>query len=197
MKNNKSYIEDLYEQLEKTKLCHLNASHRLKANGNFLEFVNVFYSIIIATISIFSICFKSVFIGESLSISSTILSVALIISIAYANSIKFKERSQKFKDNYVNIQNLQYRLQNLGEYYSEHLYEIENIYTNLLKETENHIPQDLYKMIIDDTSYTVTERKNAKSKYLWHILWTYTVRILLVIFPVVFVLMILRIYYFE
>lgn len=115
MQNFNYNVDKLNNQMQITKNCRVNASHRFNANGAFSEFINVYYSVITVTLSILSIFLKDNDLGNVLSISATILSIALTISITYANSIKFKEKAQKSKDSFTSIQKLQYQLSNIND----------------------------------------------------------------------------------
>lgn len=178
----------LYNQMQVIKNCRENASHRLNSNGSFCEFINVYYSVITATLSILSIFLKDSDFGTILSISATILSIALTISITYANSIKFKEKAQNFKNSFTSIQKLQYQLSNIQNDDYDTLNRIEMEYTQILEEYDLHIPFDYQTYVLESNYLRQEDRKLYLMKYDFHKCWTGAIRIILILFPFIFIL---------
>lgn len=177
----------LYNQMQATKNCRVNASHRLNSNGAFSEFINVYYSVVTVTLSILSIFLRDSDFGNILSISATILSIALTISITYANSIKFKEKAQKSKDSFTSIQKLQYQLSNIKKDDYDTLNRIEMDYTKILEEYDLHIPFDYQTYVLESNQLSQKDRAVYFQKYKSHKYWTFIIRIILVIFPFAFI----------
>lgn len=181
-------VKHLENQMQMTKNSRVNASHRLNSNGSFSEFINVYYSVFTVTLSIFAIFLKNTEFGDILSISATILSIALTISITYANSIKFKEKAQKSKDSFARIQKLQYQLSNIQNNDIETLQNIETEYSKILNEYDLHIPYDFKSYALENHIILDNkEEKKIKIECALHKAWTDLVRIVLVLFPFIFV----------
>ncbi len=177
----------LYNQMQATKNSRVNASHRLNSNGSFSEFINVYYSVVTVTLSILSIFLRDSNFGNILSISATILSIALTISITYANSIKFKEKAQRSKDSFTSIQKLQYQLSNIKSDDYETLNRIEMDYTKILEEYDLHIPFDYQTYALESNILEREDRKLYSVKYKSHKCWTCFIKVILVIFPFAFI----------
>lgn len=83
----------LKEKLERniwiTRKCRINASERLHKSAKFVEFLNVYYSIFVITLSLISLIEHN----DQFSFASIVLSIALTISIVYANATGLRDRS--------------------------------------------------------------------------------------------------------
>ena len=126
-----------------TRKCRINAAERLLKSARFIEFLNTYYSIFIITISIISFAEHD----NALSVISLILSVALTISIIYANSTNLRERSYALKQNYIDLQILLDELNCIDESCCEKITQIAQRYSELLKNSENHESIDMYKLL--------------------------------------------------
>ena len=95
---------DLKEKLERniwiTRKCRINASERLLKSAKFVEFLNVYYSIFVITLSLLSLIQHN----DQFSFASIVLSIALTISIVYANTTGLRDRSTVLKQNYIDLQ---------------------------------------------------------------------------------------------
>ena len=73
----------------------------------------------------------------------------------------------------------------------EQLNHIKKEYIKELNDSEEHIPYDYHKFRVNmaDTTYRATiVFKEINRKYLWHNIWTCTIRILFVAIPFIVVL---------
>lgn len=91
-----------------------------------------------------------------LSIISLACSIALTISIIYANSAGYRDRSSSLKQNYIELQLLLDQLSCTRDDDTECIMSISAKYADLLKASENHIPIDLYRLKANSTDSTFT-----------------------------------------
>ena len=169
---------DLKEKLERniwiTRKCRINASERLLKSAKFVEFLNVYYSIFVITLSLLSLIQHN----DQFSFASIVLSIALTISIVYANTTGLRDRSTVLKQNYIDLQVLLDQL-----FYIEAT--VSDKYAELLKLSENHLSIDLYrvKSTSSDTNFKMDRIEWVK--YILLVLWDCLWRLFLVAVPVI------------
>lgn len=176
----------LKEKLEKniwiTRKCRINASERLLKSAKFVEFLNVYYSIFAITLSLLSLIEKN----DQFSFASIVLSIALTISIVYANTTGLRDRSLALKNNYIDLQQLLDKLSFIEDTETEKILAISCKYAELLKSTENHLNIDLYNVKISSSS---DDNFKMKGKEWWEyalfVLWNYMWKFTLIIAPVI------------
>lgn len=136
----------LKEKLERniwiTRKCRINASERLLKTARFVEFLNVYYSIFVITLSLISLVEHN----DRFSFASIVLSIALTISIIYANTTSLRDRSTALKQNYIDLQVLLDHLSYIEAADTEKVLKISDKYAELLKLSENHLSIDLYSL---------------------------------------------------
>ena len=141
--------QSLKEKLDRniwiTRKCRINASERLLSHAKYIEILNVYYSIFVIILSLLSLTEQDNF----LSIISLACSIALTISIIYANSAGYRDRSSSLKQNYIELQLLLDQLSCTRDDDTECIMSISAKYADLLKASENHIPIDLGYMFFD------------------------------------------------
>lgn len=171
----KTKKELLDDKLWMTKKSRMNAEKRLISNANFLNIANIYYSVFIAIISIISIVTDN----TVYSLVSVILSVTLTITISFASSLSYKERAEKMKKNYIDINKLEIQLKYTNE--NDELKKIELEYNNLLNNVENHIEFDYFKAKINNN-----EKLNKKQifSYCCHLIFVFLFRAIIFIIPV-------------
>ena len=177
--------KDLKEKLERniwiTRKCRINASERLLRSAKFIEFLNVYYSIFVITLSLFSLIEHN----DQFSFASIVLSIALTISIVYANTTGLRDRSTALKQNYIDLQVLLEQLSFIEAAEKEKVLAISDKYAELLKLSENHLSIDLYKAKSTSSDSTLKmnciERVKYGSLVLWDCLW----RLFLIAAPVI------------
>ena len=137
---------DLKEKLERniwiTRKCRINASERLLRSAKFVEFLNVYYSIFVITLSLLSLIEHN----DQFSFASIVLSIALTISIVYANTTGLRDRSTALKQNYIDLQVLLDQLFYIEATETEKVLTVSDKYAELLKLSENHLSIDLYRL---------------------------------------------------
>lgn len=134
-----------------TRKCRINASERLLNNAKFLDFINVYFSIFTILLSIFSLDpskFSETMINsDKLPLFSLAISVVLTISIVYASSLGYRDRSAALKQNYIALQSLLDRLAVTDKEDDENLLIISDEYTDLLDAVENHLEIDMLNLM--------------------------------------------------
>lgn len=134
-----------------TRKCRINASERLLSNAKFLDFLNVYFSIFTILLSIFSLDtskFSETMINsDKLPLFSLAISVVLTISIVYASSLGYRDRSAALKQNYIALQSLLDRLAVIDNEDTTSLLNISDDYTELLDAVENHLEIDMLNLM--------------------------------------------------
>lgn len=176
----------LKQKLEKniwiTRKCRINASERLLKSAKFVEFLNVYYSIFVITLSLLSLIEKN----DQFSFASIVLSIALTISIVYANATGLRDRSLTLKNNYIDLQQLLDQLSYIKDTETEKIFTISCKYAELLKSTENHLNIDLYNVKISSVSDDDFKMKRKEwVEYILFVLWDYIWKFFLIIAPVI------------
>ena len=176
---------DLKEKLERniwiTRKCRINASERLLKSAKFVEFLNVYYSIFVITLSLLSLIQHN----DQFSFASIVLSIALTISIVYANTTGLRDRSTVLKQNYIDLQVLLDQLFYIEATETEKVLTVSDKYAELLKLSENHLSIDLYrvKSTSSDTNFKMDRIEWVK--YILLVLWDCLWRLFLVAVPVI------------
>ena len=176
---------DLKEKLERniwiTRKCRINASERLLRSAKFVEFLNVYYSIFVITLSLLSLIEHN----DQFSFASIVLSIALTISIVYANTTGLRDRSTALKQNYIDLQVLLDQLCYIEATETEKVLTVSDKYAELLKLSENHLSIDLYRL--KNTSSDTNFKMNWIEwvKYILLVLWDCLWRLFLLAAPVI------------
>lgn len=161
-----------------TRKCRINASERLLSCAKYIELLNVYYSIFVIILSLISLTNHD----NLLSMVSLVCSISLTISIIYANSVSYRDRSSVLKQNYIELQLLLDQLSCIKGDDVESVMNISAKYAELLKVSENHMPIDLYRQkISSDGSLSKAEKRSYYCQLSWRYIW----RTVLVLFPVV------------
>ena len=176
---------DLKNKLDRniwiTRKCRINASERLLSTAKYIDVLNVYYSIFIILVSLISLIDHN----DNLSLVSLVGSIALTISIIYANTTGLKERSNALKKNYIGLQELLDQLACTENTQTEDLLQISEMYAKLLEESENHLDVDLYKAKSGLTEENF--KLNGKERACWYAYkaWTCAWRVCLILIPIV------------
>ena len=164
-----------------TRKCRINASERLLSHAKYIEILNVYYSIFVIILSLLSLTEQDNF----LSIISLACSIALTISIIYANSAGYRDRSSSLKQNYIELQLLLDQLSCTRDDDTECIMSISAKYADLLKASENHIPIDLYRLKANSTDSTFTLSNVEKCNYYCQLVWEHIWRAGLILLPII------------
>lgn len=167
--------QSLKEKLDRniwiTRKCRIHASERLLSHAKFIEALNVYYSVFVIILSLVSLTRQD----NILSLISLALSIALTISIIYANSTGCRERSFALKQNYIDLQMLLDQLSYIDADDQESVIGVSAKYAELLKSSENHVPIDLYQVKVGasdpDMGLSKAERCRYYCQFAWGYLW--------------------------
>ena len=177
--------QSLKEKLNKniwiTRKCRINASERLLSHAKYIEILNVYYSIFVIILSLISLTEQD----NLLSIISLVCSIALTISIIYANSAGYRDRSSSLKQNYIELQLLLDQLSSTNDSDTEGIMSISTKYAELLKASENHIPIDLYQLKASSTESDFKLSSKEKRSYYCHLALEYMWRTALILSPII------------
>lgn len=182
-----NHIEQLSNKLWITRKCRINAEKRLLSNAQFLNFSNIYYSIIITIVSILSLIIKS----NAYAVISVTMSVALTISVTFASSLNYKERAEIMKRNYLDINELETKLKYIDQNNTSDIEKIEQEYNRLLDNVENHLEYDYYKYLSahDESSFNL----KMKAVYYTHIIFTWSFKTFLIVLPIISTIIITRV----
>ncbi len=117
------------------------------------------------------------------SLLSLAMTITLMISILYFKSLRYSERARNYRNTYIELHRLEFRLSHIEE--EEKIEEIEQKYCALLGDAENHIPFDYYKTIAESHDPYKKDRWTApiKCAYYWGEIWRGVVKIICIILP--------------
>lgn len=181
--------QSLKEKLERniwiTRKCRINASERLLSHAKYVEVLNVYYSVFVIILSLVSQTERD----GILSLISLALSIALTISIIYANSTGYRERSSALKQNYIDLQLLLDQLSYIDAGDQESVVGISSKYAELLKSSENHMPIDMYRLKRSSSDPDMKLPKAERCNYYCQLAWDYLWRGALILLPLVVVIL--------
>lgn len=176
---NRSLKEKLKQNIWITRKCRINASERLLSHARYIEILNVYYSIFVIILSLVSLTEQD----NTLSIISLACSIALTISIIYANAAGYRERSLSLKQSYIELQLLLDQLSCIHDENKEIIMSISRQYAELLKSSENHMPIDLYQLKASGVDADMTLSKKEKYGYYGQLAWRHLWRTILIFLP--------------
>ena len=176
--------KQLSYQIWVTRKNHINASERLLKSAAYIEFINVYYSIVMILFSLLSI---SPYIGGNetpIAYLSIAASVILTVSIIFANSLGYHQRALDLKKNYISLQSLLTELDCLSPITTTELSRIQQEYSKLLSDVENHQHIDFINVKrtnhIDNHLMELSDWVYYYTYVLCHSFW----RLFLVILPI-------------
>lgn len=177
--------QPLKEKLDRniwiTRKCRINASERLLSHAKYIEALNVYYSVFVIILSLVSLTKQD----HILSLISFALSIALTISIIYANSTGYRERSFALKQNYIDLQLLLDQLSYIDADDQKSVIGISAKYAELLKSSENHMPIDMYQLKDRSSDPNMKLSKTERCSYYCQLAWGHLWRGGLFLLPLV------------
>lgn len=135
--------DDVKRSIYITYKSRINTAERLLKTENLIQGLNVYYSIFLTVLSIYSINNSS----SKLSMAITISSVILLVSIVFLGSKKYGERARELKNNYIQLGALYRKISGMIDNDPEQLCSIYDEYKSLLNNSENHNEYDYFKAI--------------------------------------------------
>lgn len=106
----------------------------------FIQFVNIYYSCFTIFYSLISYAFEN----SWLSLISLIMTISLLVVILFFNSMKYKDTARHFRENYTQLQKIEFELQYLTTNNASEIKELQLRYCDLMDANNNHISFDYY-----------------------------------------------------
>jgi len=122
-----------------TYKSRINASERLKKTNSFIQGINIYYSLFLTALSIFSVSSGT----PKLSLVITVYSVVVTVTIVFLAAQNYGERAKSLKNNYVAIFKLYNHIQ--PDMQEDELQKISDEYNKLIDSSENHTEYDFSK----------------------------------------------------
>ena len=176
----KSNFVSLKNRVWKSYKSRINAAERLKGKNEFIAFLSIYYSAILAAVSILNYVNKS----ENMDVFSIVLSVMVTILFLYFEGRNYKERYLKMKENYNNINLLYYDIENsisLKQIDINKFNEFSEKYIKLLGSVENHSEYDYIKYALKDSEVKI-EFKDIL-KYYFRVTISFVIKAIVTIIP--------------
>ena len=181
-KMDSNYIEKLSDQIWITRISRVNAEKRLQHKDMFIQGINVYYSCVTILFSVLSYINKD----EILSLLATFVTIFLLISILFLNSQQYSKTAKNYKDNYTELQKLEFKLKHVNIEESDKIVEIEKNYCDLMNTYSNHITYDYYRTIFNSNK-TFKEKHNFKYisfMYFFGVLWRFILQVIIILLPI-------------
>ena len=141
-KNNKEIqIQKLQDQIWWTRISRIKAETRLINKESFIQFVNIYYSIIAIICSVISFAYND----QAMSLFTIIITIGLLVSILYLNAQKYLEQATDYRKNYTELHKLEMSLNEEDADFKE----IRMKYCDLMNSASNHIEYDYLRAIED------------------------------------------------
>ena len=174
MSSKNSELENIKDNIWKTRKARINTAERLKSLSVFIKFLNMYYSCWIMVINLIDISSEK----YDFAIISLAMSIVLTISIFFLDSQQYLERSEKIKDCYIDLQKLYHDIS------EENIVEKRKEYYEILRKNENHSEYDYYKVSIDNNQATIINI----IKYYTHWLLVNITKAFFILLPLLFIL---------
>ena len=144
----------LKNRIWKTYKSRINTAERLKRNNEFIAFLSIYYSAILAAVSILN------YVNESkiMDVCSIVLSVIVTILFLYFEGRNYKERYINMKNNYNKLNALYYKVESnieLQNFDKDIFEELTEEYIMLLNDVENHLERDYIKYALKDNEVNI------------------------------------------
>lgn len=178
---NEKEFENLKEKIWKTCKSRMRASERLLNNSKKLEFLSAYYTIFLTIYSVFGIISNEKMIGYI----STLMSIAVMGFVFWGNTMNYKDRYIKMKENYLKLDNL-YHLCIIEEIECTYNYrEMRAKYEELLTISENHNYIDYITFLYNDSTLKGNLKKREKFLCLKNLLIKKILMFFAIVIPIV------------
>lgn len=179
---NSDYIKKLSDQIWITRISRVNAEKRLQHKDMFIQAINVYYSCVTILFSVLSYTNKD----DILSLLATFVTIFLLISILFFNSQQYLKTAKNYKENYTELQKLEFKLKHLSIEEIDEIIVIEEKYCNLMNTYSNHITYDYYKTMFNaDKEFRNNKNCNYVCfLYLWGVLWRFILQATIILLPI-------------
>lgn len=149
------YREKFSDNIWFTRKARIHSAERLKNDHTHTQLFLIEYALIAAILSVVSLRYSN-FLGLDTDIFITIMSIVVLVLSLVITNFDMKERSNKFYQNYIQLQTLYLETKEL-ENNNKSLTSTREKYQSLLLEVENHLP-------IDDICARVESAKTLYSR---------------------------------
>ncbi|MDE6732162.1 MAG: SLATT domain-containing protein, partial [Oscillospiraceae bacterium] len=134
--------------------------------------------------------------NDRLSLISLIMTISLLVVILFFNSMKYKGIARQFRENYTQLQKIEFELQFLSKDNLAEVRELQIRYCDLMNAYNNHISFDYYCAVAEfDKEDKDKVWKKIQTKYYWGCIWRALVKILIIVFPIVLYFLTVRFNY--
>ena len=151
-------------------------------NGDFYQWINVYYSCATIIFSILSYIDKN----DDLSLLTIFMSISLLAAMLYLNPQQYFTQASAFRENYTEIQKLEYALKHLTPQDTDFVKNIEMKYCELMASSNNHITFDYYCAVRDRSDDEGKKRwPGIRNIYYLNVIWAYVIKVVLLMLPIV------------
>lgn len=179
-------LDKLREQIWITRISRIKAESRYISKENFYQGLNIYYSCITIIFSIISLIKPS----EILNLITVAMTISVFIVILYLNGQKYLTYAKEYRNNYIKIHELEAKLNYISANDTEEIEKIELAYCDLLDTSNNHISYDYYCAIKDNKNRYNIRWKNIRGKYWKAMSWRLLIKIITIILPIIFIILI-------
>lgn len=147
-----------------TYKARINASERLKKTNAFIQGLNIYYSLFLTVLSIYSISTGT----QKLSLVITVYSVVVTVTIVFLAAQNYGERAKSLKNNYVAICKLYNKIDDTIS--QDELHAICEEYNQLIDSSENHSEYDFFKacMGIPEEREKLSKRQKFLQNFIYY-----------------------------
>ena len=173
-------IEKLKDAIWTTRISRVNAEKRLLSKDRFIQVINIYYSCVTILFSILSLINGD----DKLSLITVFMTISLLITILYLNSLKYEERARNYRSNYTALHKLELELDN-DEITPKRIAEIKNEYCDLLDSSSNHTTFD-YCCTVKGANVAYKEKRweALRKQYWFTLVWHLAVKVVIIALPV-------------
>ncbi len=185
--NEHRLISDFSRRVYFTRKARINTSIRLRNYDTLCQILNVYYSVVLVALSIWSL----VFVNDQRLVSFLILvfSLALTMFSIFYSSRNFQERYTNIKSHYINLD----KFYNKVKLTTNEEFEDKNIrikifeeYSNLLEMVENHSAYDYLTARMDSDERNKIDKKTKFYFYFMKV-FKYILIIILFLAPIILI----------
>ena len=175
---------NLENRIWKTYQSRIITATRLLNNSKLLDFYSTIYTICLTLLSVFTLIN-----GDKLiNYFSVFISIIVMGTVFYGNTMNYKDRYINMKDNYLKLGNLYYKC--LNERINKN-YDMEKIYeeySNLLNTVENHSKYDYLSYRLNDINEKGKVPFLQKNIYWFRKTMLLILKIIIFVIPIFFVI---------
>lgn len=163
-----------------TRVSRINAEKRLLNTNRFIQGINIYYSCVTILFSILSLINSN----DKLSLITVFMTISLLITILYLNSLKYEERARDYRSNYTKLHKLELELDDV-KITDIRIAEIKNEYCDLLNSSSNHTTFDYCCTVYSaNREYKESRWKDLNVKYWFSVVWRLIIKIIIIALPI-------------